>query len=177
MVKLQLLEAMFLTYYSPNCFYHFTDERNLPSIREQGGLLSLAELRRRGVVPPAPGGNDWSHEADVRVGMDQYVHLCFINDHPMEFRARESGRIQRSRFLEIDPAVVKIDGVMFTADVSNKAGVSPIGIKEALATMDFPVIYTRLDWRDPDVRKRRDIAKKYELLVPTQVPLDMIRGI
>jgi hypothetical protein len=55
----------FLRRFSVPCVYHFTDERNIPLIRQNGGLLSLAELRRRGVEPPATGGNDWSHEADA----------------------------------------------------------------------------------------------------------------
>lgn len=37
--------------------YHFTDRRNLASIRERGGLYPLATLRRNGWAVPAPGGN------------------------------------------------------------------------------------------------------------------------
>ena len=36
-------------------FYHFTDNRNIESIKAHGGLLSLAELRRLDIEIPAPG--------------------------------------------------------------------------------------------------------------------------
>ena len=38
--------------------YHFTDRRNLASIREVGGLYSLVKLKEMGVQIAAPGGND-----------------------------------------------------------------------------------------------------------------------
>jgi hypothetical protein len=44
--------------YAITSFYHFTARRNLPKIREHGGLYSLAMLREMEVEVPAPGGND-----------------------------------------------------------------------------------------------------------------------
>jgi hypothetical protein len=38
-------------------FYHFTDRKNLPLIREHG-LLSTNELRRRGLFPSVKTGGD-----------------------------------------------------------------------------------------------------------------------
>lgn len=38
--------------------YHFTDRRNLASIRELGGLYSLTKLNEMGVQITAPGGNE-----------------------------------------------------------------------------------------------------------------------
>ncbi|WP_186002521.1 DarT ssDNA thymidine ADP-ribosyltransferase family protein, partial [Mycobacterium sp. KBS0706] len=66
------------------CFYHFTDTRNLPSISAHG-LLSMQELRARGLTVSATGGNSWSLDADSQCGMDAYVHLCFFDSHPMEW--------------------------------------------------------------------------------------------
>lgn len=68
--------------------FHFTDRRNLPMIRHLGGLYPYAEMRRRGLDIPAPGGNEWSHDANGLQGLDEYVHLCFRSTHPMEFTAR-----------------------------------------------------------------------------------------
>ncbi len=167
----------FLRRFSVPCVYHFTDERNIPLIRQNDGLLSLAELRRRGIEPPAPGGNDWSHEADARVGVDEYVHLCLFNEHPMEFRAREDGRIRNTRFIQIQPAVLHCEGIRFTQDVSNKAGVRLLTLEEAVQALDFSVIYDRTDWRDPQVQERRKLAKKYELLVPSHIPLTLFHRI
>lgn len=112
-------------------------------IKEHGGLYSLVELRERGIEVPASGGNDWSHDADGYKGLDRYVHLCFRPTHPMEYVARQDGRIGDSIYLQIHPDVLKINGVMYTADVSNKAGVEVHTLEAARELIDFEVIYTR----------------------------------
>jgi hypothetical protein len=157
--------------------YHFTDRRNLPLIRQHGGLLSMAELVRRDIKIPAPGGNNWSHDADGMCGMDRYVHLCFHSTHPMEYLARQDGRIVESIFLEIDPLVLKREGVMFAADVSNKSGIIPCPILEARDLIDYEVLYTWTDWSNPDIQQRLRQAQKCEILVPTHVPVKLIRNI
>ena len=167
----------FLTRYKARCFYHFTDSRNLESIRQLGGLLRFAELLRREVPIPAAGGNDWSHEADARVNLDEYVHLCFFSEHPMEYRAREEGRIVQSKYLEISPDVLSYEGVRFTLDVSNKRGVELLTLTKANEVMDFSVIYDRTDWRDLAIQERRKMAKRYELLIPTDIPVELISGL
>lgn len=153
--------------------FHFTDLRNLDSIR-QHGLLSWRELRARGISPAAPGGNDWSHDADERRSLDRYVHLCLFSEHPMEYVARQDGRIQQSTFLKISPDVLSIPGVLFTDGVANRSGVEPMDLAAAAAILDFEAIYRRLDWRDPAVQERRQTAKKYEVLVPNLVPVHFI---
>lgn len=156
--------------------YHFTDRRNLASIRELGGLYSLSKLNEMPVQIPAPGGNDWSHEADARKSLDTYVHLCFREAHPMEFTARQEGRIRESIFLQVSPEVLKRDGVKFAADVSNKAGVSIRSLEEAVEIIDFEVLYTKMDWRDRKIQERLQKAEKYEILVPDSIPLALIRN-
>ena len=163
--------------YSVTSFYHFTDRSNAALIRELGGLYSLAALREKGVQIPAPGGNDWSHDADAMKVLDRYVHLCFRPNHPMEYLARQDGRIPNPVFLQIHPNVLREEGVMFTADVSNKSGVRIFSLAEAVDVIDFNVLYTRTDWTDPDVQQRLRQAEKYELLVPNHVPMKHIRNL
>lgn len=167
----------FFARFSVPCFYHFTDTRNLDSIRSAKGLFSFAELKRRKMRTAAPGGNDWSHEADERVGVDEYVHLCLFSKHPMEYLAKKEGRILESRFLEINFNVLTFDGIRFTPGVSNKRGVDLLTLAEACNTLDFEVIYDRTDWRDPEIKQRRFAAKKYELLIPKCVPIELISGV
>jgi hypothetical protein len=157
--------------------FHFTDRRNLPTIRQLGGLYPLAVLREMKVDVPAPGGNQWSWDADEMKGMDKYVHLCFRATHPMEFRAREEGRIVDSIFLAVHPDILTWDGVRFSPDVSNKSGVPHYPVQEALDLIDFDVLYTRTDWRDPSVQQRLQQAEKCEILVPGLIPLEMIRDV
>jgi hypothetical protein len=154
-------------------FYHFTDTRNLPSIRKHG-ILSAQKLAEEGVKVIAPGGNEWSMDADKRAGMDGYVHLCFTTNHPMEFHAKNDGRIIDVAYLQVRPEVIRHQGVMITSDVANKAGVEPGLPSEMLPKLDLPVIYTRTDWKRPEIKQRLQAAQKYEILVPQSIPLDLI---
>jgi hypothetical protein len=162
--------------YAVTALYHFTDRRNLPLIRKLGGLYSLSKLREKKTEIPSPGGNDWSHEADECKGLDEYVHLCFKSNHPMEYVARQEGRLGESIFLCIDVEILRKKGVKFTADVSNKSGVQLYSIEEARDIIDFEVLYTRTNWRDPGVQERLQQAEKYEILVPDHIPRDLIRN-
>lgn len=163
--------------YSVTSFFHFTDRRNAPSIREHGGLYSLAALRTMGIPIAAPGGNDWSRDADTSRGLDRYVHLCFRPNHPMEYVARQDGRITDALYLQVHPDVLGKSGVLFTPDVSNKSGVEAIPVADALDMIDFKVLYTRTDWSDPEVQQRLRQAEKYELLVPDHIELKFIRNL
>ncbi|MCO5064311.1 MAG: DUF4433 domain-containing protein [Rhizobiaceae bacterium] len=157
-------------------FYHFTDRRNLPMIREAGGLYPIAQLEKMGLKVPAPGGNEWSRDADAFKGMGNYVHLCFRNNHPMEHVARQAGHIGDTVFLQIHPSVLQFEGVRFTNDVSNKAGVESVPIDKAGGMIDYEVLYTWTNWSDADIKLRLKQAEKYELLVPQFIPLALIRN-
>src|SRR5881628_2268021 len=95
--------------------YHFTDARNLPLIKELGGILSSKLLREMGIEFQT-GGNEWSVDQDLRTGMDAYVHLCWDYGHPMAYniRQREGSKVV---YLKIDKAIMERDGVMFSPDV------------------------------------------------------------
>lgn len=126
-------------------------------------MYSSATLENMGITVPAPGGNEWSHDADGLKGMDRYVHLCFRNTHPMEFRARQEGRIVDSIFLQVHADVLQWDGVLYTPDVSNKSGVAAYTIQQAREMIDFEVLYTRTDWKDPAIQQRLLQAEKCEV--------------
>ena len=88
-------------------FFHFTDRRNLDSIRKHG-LLSTRQLRERNISVPAFGGNQWSLDADRLAGMDEFVHLCFMQGHPMIKHAADAGRLGEVIYLRIRPDVIKL---------------------------------------------------------------------
>lgn len=155
--------------------YHFTDRRNLDLIKKLGGLLPLADLMKQDIKIPAPGGNQWSRDADELKGMGRYVHLCFRNSHPMEYAARADGRLTDTVFLAIHADVLKFPGAMFTPDVSNKVGVTAVPIAEA--EIDYEVLYTRTDWSNAAIQSRLQQAEKYEVLIPQKIPLSLIRNL
>lgn len=122
--------------YKIDGLWHFTDRSNLALVQQQNGLLSFEEIRRRGVVVPAPGGNQWSHDADKIKGLHKYVHLTFVDNHPMLFMARQESRITDPVWLKIDVSILLVPGVLFTNDVSNKTGVQTMGADEAAEQID-----------------------------------------
>ena len=155
--------------------YHFTDRRNLPSI-EQYGLVSKAWARQNGLRIDYPGGNEVSHLADWMKGLDDYVTLCFAAEHPMEYAARMERRIEQSTFLQISPEVLRYEGVKITLDVANKPGVPLLDPADALTKVDFEVLYTKRDKRDPAIQERLRAARRCEILVPSRIPREMIVG-
>lgn len=162
--------------YGIDGIWHFTDRSNIQSIIDNQGLLSLTESKRRAVRISIPGGNQWSHDADRIKGVDQYVHLAFISDHPMLYAAKQDGRIKDPVWIKIKPDVLENALVRYTAEVSNKKGVPLLTAEQAIAQIDFEVLFSRTDWKDPQIQARRKVAMKSEILIPTQVAFGMLLG-
>lgn len=58
---------------------------------------------------------------------------------------------------------------------SNNATFHPM--EEARGMIDFEVLYSYTNWRDPAVQERLQAAEKYEILVPRAIPLDLRRNL
>ncbi|MCX6592693.1 MAG: DarT ssDNA thymidine ADP-ribosyltransferase family protein [Acidobacteria bacterium] len=157
--------------------YHFTDRRNLQLIRDLGGLYPLAELEERNVAIPAPGSDEGSRFVDRQRDLHKYIHLCFKSVHPMEFVARQQGRIGDTIFLQIHASVLHWEGVLFAPGMANTNNIQFLPVEQAGEMIDYEVLYTRTNWADPDVQKRLQAAEKYEILVPKAIPLDLIRNL
>lgn len=157
--------------------YHFTDRRNLSLIREMGALYPLAELENRGVAIPAPGSDEGSRDVDRRRSLHRYVHLCFKSNHPMEYVARQEGRIGDTIFLQVHASVIQWEGVLFVPGMANTTGIQGYKMEEAQEMIDFEVLYTRTAWSDPAIQLRLQAAEKYEILVPRAIPLELIRNL
>ncbi len=158
-------------------FFHFTDKKNLNSIRAHG-LLSTAELRQRKMFGNVkPGGDANSHQSDINSGTDKYVCLCFTTSHPMFHVAQNDERKLDPTWLSIDPEVIKVNGVMLTNAPSNQGGVEvPAG--QALKVLDLPILYQWTDWDVGDNYQRRQTARSAEILVPKEVAVKyIVRGL
>src|SRR6202051_2239412 len=145
-----------------NYFYHFTDKKNLDSIRARG-LLSASELRRLGLIKKVVTGGDAVRLAtDIQKGNDQYVCLCFTKNHPMCFVASQRGVDPiEPTWLSINPDVIKLPDVMVTDAPSNQNGVVLQEPSQALDTMHLDAIYQWIDWSlNPDARGPRILAAK-----------------
>ena len=103
------------------CLYHFTDPRNLPSIRKYGLLSWKRLLSRR--IDHYPASNALSRELDDRHNLGDYVRLCVRREHPMASRAVFERRIIDFVWLEVNIAVIRWGSTRFSNDnaASNRA--------------------------------------------------------
>lgn len=157
-------------------FYHFTDEANFPSI-SQKGLVSKARMRVEKWWPDATGGNQLSHDLDIHHGIDPYVSLCFTKNHSMKYLAQKDGRLPNPRYLGIHPEVLKIEGTRVSFGIANATDVEILPVSEAIDRLDIEVIYSRTNWSDPAVQQRLRTAEKFEILIPDNVPRNLIAGV
>lgn len=73
------------------CLYHFTDRRNLDSIRRNRGLYSWQYCDTHNIEIPYAGGDSTSRSLDCRYDLEDYVRLSFCDDHPMTYRLSQNG--------------------------------------------------------------------------------------
>jgi hypothetical protein len=157
--------------------YHFTDERNLPIIKEHGGILSSRLLREMGIEFQS-GGNQWSIDQDLRTGADAYVHLCWDYGHPMAYNIRKRDGRPKVVYLKINRSVLERDGVMFSPDVANSKDARPlVTVREACegGMIDYDAINNKIGSRLIQANyDRRVAAELSEILVPGLVEIDLI---
>jgi hypothetical protein len=87
------------------------------------------------------GGDETSQATDKAKDIHKYVHLCLLNNHPMEYRARESGRLAKSVFLRIDPEVLHEDGVKFVPGLPYR--VSSVVVPSGMVNLTIPEVQVR----------------------------------
>jgi len=158
--------------YGITTVYHFTDRGNMISILADEFLLPRSAI----TSSYTPGGNEISIKTDNRCGMDKYIHLCFLNKHPMEHIAREEGRID-SVWLEVSTEILDFEGVLYSPGVSNKTGMFYYDNDQARSQLDLDILYKHIPWDVDDNMQRRKDAEKYEILVPLPIPVSLITGV
>jgi len=91
--------------------YHFTDARNISSIRRLG-LLSWKTLIERN-IEHIPASNELSRELDQAKNLQHYVRLCINRNHPMATRAQCDGRVNQLVWLTINQAIFSWKSTLF----------------------------------------------------------------
>lgn len=84
--------------------YHFTDPRNIPSIRRYG-LSSWSRLIQQD-ISHYPASNAMSRELDRRKNLEDSIHFCLRPCHPMANMAPSRGRVVKRVWLAIDSTVI-----------------------------------------------------------------------
>ena len=151
--------------------YHFTDVRNIPSIKKHGGLLSWHYCHTHGITIPCQGGDYDSRELDKKYGLEDYVRLSFCDDHPMKWRLEQSGSVMRVLRIKIDVALLK-DTQFSDMNAADKRHTHGKTLRH-LQMVDFDATkmhYLRSD--DPNFKPHQA-----EVMVKTFIPLKYIENI
>lgn len=165
----------FLKHHCIQEFFHFTDASNIPSIIKHRGLLSLENLVLQCVNNVIYASSDESRKADVKRGLDKYVRLSFVNNHPMAYVAQKENRLLKPIYLSIKPTVLTLPNIKIANGIAYGKTTTIYDFEEACKSLDFEILYTRTDWSDPIIQKRRRAAEKYELLIPNHVDISYIK--
>lgn len=154
--------------------YHFTDRDNLQSIINNGGLYSWADCEEKGITIAKPGGSDGSRQLDARDGLQHYVRVSFVTQHPMMYVAMNEGRISNPVLLEIDPQVIYWKDSKYADRNATKNGAHVGGDIDDFKAIHFSAIKARKHFDLDD-----DEQKFYqaEVLVKNFIPLEYIRNI
>lgn len=151
--------------------YHFTDTRNIPSIKRHGGLFSWYYCKNNNINIPCQGGDYDSRELDKKYGLQDYVRLSFCDDHPMAYRLQQSGSDIIVLRIQIDVALLK--GTLFSdinaADKLHTHG----GSLEDLKRVNFAATKRHYISRNDEDFK----PHQAEVMVKTFVPLKYIENI
>jgi len=148
--------------------YHFTDSRNIPSIKRHGGLFSWQYCHAHGITIPCQGGDYDSQELDKMYGLEDYVRLSFCDDHPMAYRLKLSG--SNIVILKIKTDVVLLKDTQFSdINAADKRHTHGKSLKH-LQMVDFNA--TRMHY----LRSDNPYFKSHqaEVMVKTFIPLKYI---
>lgn len=129
--------------------FHFTDSRNIPSIKKLG-LLSWKRLVGRNIMH-WPASSEDSRKLDARSNLEDYIRLCTRREHPMASRAVYEGRIGDYVWLEISDVVTQWTATLFSSDnaVAKRAIINsnPLTAMDSKSIQAEILVLNRLDAR------------------------------
>ncbi|MCB0780067.1 MAG: DUF4433 domain-containing protein [Flavobacteriales bacterium] len=151
--------------------YHFTDESNIESIKEKGGIFSNRFLFEQN-VSPTYASSEMSRIIDLARGYDDYVRLSFLDNHPMMWQAAKERGIKPA-IIEVSTQIIEYADTLFTIENAARSGVNIEGTIEQVRRIRFDCISeipSTLDdrrYRQAEVLVRRAIPLKYILGIRT----------
>lgn len=154
--------------------YHFTDRDNLQSIIQHGGLYSWADCEEKGITIAKPGGSDGSRSLDARDGLQHYVRVSFVTQHPMMYVAMNEGRISNPVILEIDPEVIYWKDSQYADRNATKNGAQVGDALDDFNKIHFSAVKARKHF---DLAEEEQKFFQAEVLVKHFIPLECIKNI
>lgn len=156
-----------------SAIYHFTDHSNVKSIKDNGGLYSWHYCDRNNIAIPMPGNSPLGRSLDLEYGLEDYVRLSFIRDHPMKHIALKEGRISKALTLKVSIEVCYFQNTIFSdmnaADRKHAIGDSV----DFLNSLRFDLFSKKYFDLDPIEGKQYQA----EILVKTWIPVEYITNI
>ncbi len=137
-----------LKHYGITSIWHFTDKSNLASIKKYG-LLSLRLLSQKNIDVPCYGANSFSHFLDRSKGIDKYVHLAIIPDHPMLYIKKRNGEIPNPIWLEIDVSILFEKESLCCNQIANKNSARCYNINKIAEVINLKRLLNKPAPRDP----------------------------
>jgi len=160
----------FLDKYNIKSLYHFTDRSNLHTIQKYG-LQSLNNIMNKKIPVSRFGANSDSHYMDIIKGLDKFVHLSFIPDHPMYYIAKYRGSIIEPIWLEIDISIIFEQYTIVSNQIANAREAKIVDVDKIFNVIDFDkMLYSH------DFNQRKE-ARKAEIMVYDFIPANKIIGV
>lgn len=161
--------------YGITSIYHFTDKSNLEMI-EKYGLQSLKNICDLNIDVKHFGAEELSHNLDQRKGLDKYVHLSFIKDHPMYHEAKKRGNLINPVWIELDSSILYEKSTLFCDKVANQNNVEIFALEYILEKINFEILTDNRFLSGEEWKLRKEI-RKAEILVFDSISIDKIKGI
>jgi hypothetical protein len=163
--------------------WHFTDVKNLLGILEAGGLLPSELLDMNEVTP---SGDPTARAREVKLGLHQYVHLCFFPEHPMEWAITHNPsrhpELREVIWLEISTNVLTRKDVCYTYQMANTKNARKLDEEAAIADLNLGFLFpskSKAHFNQNIMYEKRDVrsvALKHEILVPGKIRLSDIKN-
>ena len=154
--------------------YHFTDRDNLESIIKNGGLYSWKDCEQNGITINKPGGGPLSRQLDTRSGLQNYVRVSFVTQHPMMYVAMDEGRISNPVILEINPELVYRSDTLYADRNATRNGANVGGTIDDFNKIHFQSLKAR---RHFDLDESEQPFFQAEVLIKNFIPLQDITNI
>ena len=154
--------------------YHFTDRDNLESIIRNGGLYSWADCDSKGIKIEKTGGSQISKTLDLRDGLQNFVRVSFVTQHPMMYVAMNDGRISNPIILEIDPEVIYWQETLYADRNATKSGAKIGGKIENFKDINFNAVKAKKHF---DLPEEEQMYYQAEVLIKNHIPLQYIKNI
>lgn len=157
----------YLDFRNIECFYHFTERRNLKSILQSGGLMSFQELRNR-QINVIHVSNDLSWELDAKKGLSNYIRLAFVKNHPMFWKAKYEMNFELI-WIQIDREIATWENTKFTDKNATDKNVKLGHDLGFLKTIDYDAIHKSKDGYNTLHEEEKRHAQS-EILVEQFIP-------